>query len=141
MIGATWNVRGLNKRGKLQCITDFVEDNKLDFVGFQETKKDKFDDSFLNQVHKDFIWNYVPTTGTAGGFLVGLNSTKFEALAWRKTNSCIVVMIKNVIDKFIWRFVSVYGSPMRVKQTLFKNCTMSWKIGLVQLFLGQILIS
>jgi exonuclease III len=93
MIGTTWNVRGLNKRGKLQCITYFVEDNKLDFVGFQETKKDKFDDSFLNQVHKDFIWNYVPATRTAGGFLVGLNSTKFEALAWRKTNSCIVVMI------------------------------------------------
>jgi exonuclease III len=38
MIGATWNVRGLNKRGKLQCITDFVVENKLDFVGFQETK-------------------------------------------------------------------------------------------------------
>jgi exonuclease III len=42
MIGATWNVRGLNKRGKLQCITDFVADNKLDFVGFQETKKEGF---------------------------------------------------------------------------------------------------
>ena len=46
MIGATWNVRGLNKTGKLQCITDFVVGNKLDFVGFQETKKDNFDDAF-----------------------------------------------------------------------------------------------
>jgi exonuclease III len=42
MIGATWNVRGLNQRGKLQCITDFVLGNKLDFVGFQETKKREF---------------------------------------------------------------------------------------------------
>jgi exonuclease III len=47
MIGATWNVRSLNKRGKLQCITDFVNDNKLDFVDFRETKKDSFNDSFL----------------------------------------------------------------------------------------------
>jgi exonuclease III len=39
MKGATWNIRGLNKRGKLQCITDFINDNKLDFVIFQETKK------------------------------------------------------------------------------------------------------
>jgi exonuclease III len=87
MIGAAWNVRGLNKRYKLQCITDFVDENKLDFVGFQETKKDKFDDSFLNQVHKDFIWDFLLAVGTAGGILVGLNSKKFEALAWRKTNS------------------------------------------------------
>lgn len=41
MIGAFWNVRGLNKEGRLQCITDFVNDNSLDFVGLQETKKNK----------------------------------------------------------------------------------------------------
>jgi exonuclease III len=81
MIGATWNIRGLNKRGKLQCITDFAGDNNLDFVAFQETKKEDFDDSVLNQVHRDFIWDFVPAKGTAGGFLVGLNSRKFEALA------------------------------------------------------------
>lgn len=39
MIGVVWNVRDLNKEGRLQSITDFVKDNKLDFVGFQETKK------------------------------------------------------------------------------------------------------
>lgn len=32
-------MRGLNKEGRLQCITDFVKENHLDFVGFQETKK------------------------------------------------------------------------------------------------------
>jgi len=38
--GAFWNVRGLNnKEGRLQCITNFVSENKLDLVGFQETKK------------------------------------------------------------------------------------------------------
>jgi hypothetical protein len=39
MIGAFWNVRSLNKEGRLQCLADFVKDNNLDFVGFQETKK------------------------------------------------------------------------------------------------------
>jgi len=39
MIGAIWNARGLNKAGKLKCISDFIQDHKLDFVGFQETKK------------------------------------------------------------------------------------------------------
>ena len=42
MIGALWNIRGLNKEGQLQCITDFVKENRLDFVGFQETKKRVF---------------------------------------------------------------------------------------------------
>lgn len=111
MIGAIWNVRGLNKRGKLQCVTDFVTDHKLDFLGFQETKKDNFDASSLCHIHKDFVWHFLPSIGTAGGILVGLNSKKFEVLAWRNTVYCVSVMIRNVVDKFVWRFVCVYGSP------------------------------
>lgn len=34
MKGDVWNVRGLNKRGRLQCITNFISENKLDFVSF-----------------------------------------------------------------------------------------------------------
>lgn len=56
MIGAFWNVRGLNKEGRLQCITDFVNNNKLDFVGFHETKKVDFEDTYLSHIHKDFSW-------------------------------------------------------------------------------------
>ena len=53
-------MRGLNKEGRLQCITDFVNDNKLDFVGFQETKKESFNGSFLNYINKDFVWHFLP---------------------------------------------------------------------------------
>lgn len=111
MKGATWNISGLNKRGKLQCITDFINENKLDFVSFQETKKESFDDSFLAYANKDFAWHCLLAIGTAEGILVGLNSRKFEALAWQNTTYCVFVMIKNVDNKFIWRFISVYGSP------------------------------
>ena len=83
MKGATWNNRVLNKRGKLQCTTDFINANKLDFVSFQETKKESFDDSFLTYANKDFVWHCLPAIGTAGGILVGLNSRKFE-VAWQK---------------------------------------------------------
>jgi len=47
MIGAMWNVRGLNKSGRSECIKNFIDTNKLDFVGLQETKKATFDVSFL----------------------------------------------------------------------------------------------
>jgi hypothetical protein len=39
MIGAFWNSRGLNKTGRMRCVADFIRANKLEFVGFQETKK------------------------------------------------------------------------------------------------------
>ena len=54
MIGAVWNVRGLNKAGKLKCISDFIQDQNLDFVGFQETKKENFSESFLKAVNCHF---------------------------------------------------------------------------------------
>jgi len=81
MIGALWNIRGLNKEGRLQCIIDFVKENQLDFVGFQETKKESFQDSFLKYVQKDFNWQYLPAEGTTGGILVGFSERKFEVLA------------------------------------------------------------
>lgn len=111
MIGATWNVRGLNKRGKLQCVTDFVHDNMLDFVSFQETKKEEFEESFLKSIHRDFCWHHLPAVGTAGGVLVGFNTNKMEVTAWQSKTYCISAMVKNHHDKFCWRFIAVYGSP------------------------------
>jgi hypothetical protein len=43
--------------------------------------------------------------------LVGLNESKFEALAWKDGKYFVSVMIKNSQDKLIWRLVVVYGSP------------------------------
>lgn len=110
MKGAVWNYRGLNKRGKLQYITDFIVDNRLDFVSFQETKKESFEDSFLTYANKDFYWHHLPAAGTAGGILVGLCSRKFEILAWQNSVYSVSAMIKNSDDKSVWRFISVYGS-------------------------------
>jgi hypothetical protein len=122
MIGVVWNIRGLNKRGKLQCIADFIFDNKIDFVSFQETtKKKSFDDSFLGYVNRDFIWHCLPATGTVGGILVGLNSRKFEVLAWQNLIFAVSVMIKNCDDKFVWTFLSFYGSPYEDGKQEFIN--------------------
>lgn len=81
MIGAIWNVRGLNKRGRLQCVTDFIYDNALDFVGFQETKKEEFHDALWNQLNKGFVWQNPLSYWYCWGVLFGINSRKFEALS------------------------------------------------------------
>jgi hypothetical protein len=95
----------------LQCITDFVRDNNLDFVGLQETTKQNFHDSFLNYIHRDFAWRYLPADGTAGGILVGFNQRKFEVLAWKIGVFSVAAIVKNCQDNFTWRLITVYGSP------------------------------
>jgi hypothetical protein len=47
MIGGFWNIRGLNKSGRLKCLADFINQNRLDFVGIRETKKATIENSFL----------------------------------------------------------------------------------------------
>lgn len=111
MIGAVWNVRSLHKEGRLQCVADFVKENNLDFLGFQETKKDNFHESFLKYIHKDFSWNFLPSVGTAGGILVGFNDRKFEVMAWQLGTYSLAAMVKNSVDNFVWRLITVYGSP------------------------------
>jgi hypothetical protein len=84
-------------------------------------RKKSFDDSFLGYVNRDFIWHCLPATGTVGGILVGLNSRKFEVLAWQNLIFAVSVMIKNCDDKFVWRFLSVYGSPYEDGKQEFIN--------------------
>jgi hypothetical protein len=43
----------------------------IDFIGIQETKKNKFDEGLLNAISRDMAWNFIPTKGTAGVILVG----------------------------------------------------------------------
>jgi len=38
MTGAFWNIRGLNKTGRIECFKDFVTTNELDFI-FRNPKK------------------------------------------------------------------------------------------------------
>jgi exonuclease III len=47
MKGAFWNIRGLNKVGRVNCLASFIIQNDLDFVGIQETKKAAFSNGLL----------------------------------------------------------------------------------------------
>jgi len=54
MIGAFWNIRGLNKLGRLDYVKDLISNNNLDFVGLQETKKANFHSSLLSYIGSNF---------------------------------------------------------------------------------------
>jgi exonuclease III len=68
MIGAFWNIRGMNKVGRTKCLSDFIKKYKLDFVGIQETKKYDFADTLLRTIDNNMSWRFMPSRGSAGAF-------------------------------------------------------------------------
>jgi hypothetical protein len=111
MIDAFWNIRSLNKAGRLHCLADFVKSYNLDFIGVLETKKSEILDSFLDVAGKGFSWSFVPAKGTTRGILVGLKSVCFCLLRWQEFQFAGVALVKNNSYDFIWRIVVIYGSP------------------------------
>jgi exonuclease III len=83
IISAFWNIRCMNKSGRLKCIVDFISLNKLDFICLQETKKKVIPNSLLDYVNKGFIWNYVPAKGSVGAILAGLKNSTLEFISWQ----------------------------------------------------------
>jgi hypothetical protein len=56
-------------------------------------------------------WNYVPTKGTTGGILVGFKSDIFEIISWQGLELCAVAIVKNILDKVVWRLITIYDIP------------------------------
>jgi hypothetical protein len=50
MLIAFWNGRGITIAGRQECIDDTILPLNPVYVGFQETKKESFSNSFLKKV-------------------------------------------------------------------------------------------
>jgi hypothetical protein len=100
-------------------VADLIKHQKLDFIGIQETKKDKFKDGFLKSLSGNMCWNYISTNRTAWVILVWFNNHKIETLSWLVYNFCAVSIVKNYDEKFKWRLIVVYGSPYEESKTEF----------------------
>jgi hypothetical protein len=77
-----------------------IDDNllplHLDYIGFHETKKDHFSNSFLKNVlgNRNFTWNHLPAIGTDGGIFVGVNCDLFEIVSWEIKQFSVIIVIK-----------------------------------------------
>ena len=78
-----WNVRGISAPGRKSQILDVMNKIHPSFVGFQETKKEVFSDSFLKSIsgNRNFSWNHLPSVGTAGGILMDVDSDILEIIS------------------------------------------------------------
>jgi hypothetical protein len=76
-------IRGMNKSGRLNCISNFIKNNKIDFVGFQETKKVVITNIFLDSVNRNMIWKTLSAKGTTCGILVRFKMSSFNIISWQ----------------------------------------------------------
>lgn len=108
-----WNVRGILAPGRKANILDVLAKTHASIIGFQETKQSSFSDSFLKSLagNKNFSWNLLPSEGSAGGILMGVDADIFDIISWdvRDFSVSCIVSIKSSGTQA--RFITVYGSP------------------------------
>ena len=80
MSGLFWNPRGLGEYNKRRFIKDAIADHNLDFICIQETKREDFPETWLNNLSGrfTFIWLWEPSRGASGWLLMGVNEEKFD---------------------------------------------------------------
>ena len=75
-----WNARGLNAPKKRRILRDLINDNSIDLIAIQETKKESFTYRILKSISSRFDnWVWIASRGRSGGILVGCDS-----------NSCVI---------------------------------------------------
>ena len=82
MAAMFWNPRGVGEDIKKSFIRNAINDNKLHFVGLQETKKSKILSSDLSKMsdRHDFSWVVAPSVGQGGGMLLGVNNSFYDVI-------------------------------------------------------------
>jgi hypothetical protein len=53
----------------------------------------------------------LPANGTAGGILMGFKKSTIDVISWQEYRYRVLAMVKNQVDGFLWRVITVYASP------------------------------
>ena len=106
-----WNARGIMAHGRKKCIEDMIFPLKPAYVGFQETKQHDFSRNYLKNLmgNRNFSWNHLPSTGSAGGILVGVDVDCFEVVSWEIKSFSVSVVVKDKVTNLVSRITTVYG--------------------------------
>jgi exonuclease III len=121
MIGLIWNCQGLGRISKFEFLKELIRDEKVDFIGMQETKKNHFMDSLLSSLagNKLFAWFSSPPNGRSGGLLVGFKSEVFDVREHEAGEFMIRTLVLHREKNLIWNFVNVYGATQKEHKSRF----------------------
>jgi hypothetical protein len=102
MKGLLWNIRGLNQPGRKLSLEHSIRDNRLDFIGIQETKKESFTFVFLKNLACPTMcsWEFLPANGTARGILLGVRDESFIMSGVSVLKSFVSCMLQDKKSNF-----------------------------------------
>lgn len=94
--------RGLSAPGRKKRIDDTTIPHNPACVGFQETKKESFSNSFL----KNLLGN---RTFDTGGILVGIDLYVLNIVSWKFSQFFVSVVLRDKSANIISRIITVHG--------------------------------
>ncbi|KAI0493880.1 hypothetical protein KFK09_024006 [Dendrobium nobile] len=119
---AFWNYRGAKKMKASLYMKEFINDYKVFFVGFVETKISSFDRIVFERIMSP-NWDFfiISSEGLSGGIMI-LWRTDIASFSVLKTSYQCVIGDLNVFNKGSWMIVTVYGSKEVHKRRLLWDC-------------------
>jgi exonuclease III len=107
----SWNVRGLNNRGKRLKISNLLRAWKVDIVCFQETKLVSTSNCLVHSLWDcPYVdWCHVDSRGASGGILLMWDRRVVSKIDSCVGNFVVACHFRNVEDGLMWAFAGVYG--------------------------------
>lgn len=108
-----WKVRGIYAPCRKPLLISLINKTHATIVGFQETKKQEFSNSFLKTLvgSRTFVQNHLPLVGSPRGILMGVDDGIFEVLKWYIGKFSITCHLRLKSSKVEFRVITVYGTP------------------------------
>jgi exonuclease III len=107
----SWNVRGLNDRGKRLRVKHMLKIWQPDIICLQETKLEVITRQIVRSVwrchHVD--WMFLGSNGASGGILVMWDKRLVEKVEDAVGLYSVSCKFKNTADRKVWMFTGVYG--------------------------------
>jgi exonuclease III len=97
-----------------------LRDWKADIICFQETKAHGISSSFVRNLwgcnHVD--WCCLDSNGASGGILIMWDNRVVEKVDVCLGVFTLTISFRNVVDRFVWAFASVYGPNSDMDRSL-----------------------
>jgi len=105
-----WNIREFGQDGRRRQIKEYLRQEDVDIVGFQETIRQDFSIMELEALsrHK-FVWTWVTTAGHSGGILLGVKEDTFEVDDMDRGEFFVSMALTHKQSRFKWVVVIFYG--------------------------------
>ena len=105
------NVRGFNNSRKREVCKNLLKDWKCNIVCFRETKVSSIGVAFVWSLWgSPFIdWAVLDAVQTSGGVLLIWDKRVFEKLDIIARQFSVSVLLRGVVDDFVWAYTGVYG--------------------------------